>query len=96
MPTRLPDKPRARSIRISDHRVVDERVRPSERRNQHAVENIDWLAIWALSIAFCAIVLAGIVYFTDGDVYGASTILAGAAVIVAVALRASKMPSDAD
>jgi hypothetical protein len=50
---------------------------------------IDWLALWALSLGFCAVVLAGITFFTIGDKAGASFILAAAAGIIAAALRAS-------
>jgi hypothetical protein len=54
---------------------------------------IDWLALWALSLAFAAMVLAAIAYFTIGDKLGASSILAGTALIIGLALRASKPPA---
>jgi len=53
----------------------------------------DWLALWALSLAFAAMVLAAIAYFTIGDKIGASSILAGAATIIAIALHASRPPA---
>jgi hypothetical protein len=56
------------------------------------LETIDWLALWALSLALCAIVLAAIAYFTAGDNKGASFILAAAAGIIGVALQAGKAP----
>lgn len=54
---------------------------------------IDWLALWALSLAFASMVLAAIAYFTIGDKFGASSILAGAATIIGLALHASKPPA---
>jgi len=57
-----------------------------------AKQPIDWLALWALSLAFASIVLAAIAYFTIGDKLGASSILAAAAIIIGLALRASKPP----
>jgi hypothetical protein len=53
---------------------------------------IDWLALWALSLAFASMVLAAIAYFTIGDQLGASSILAGAALIIGLALQASRPP----
>lgn len=68
--------------------------------NQHvktkAIEtgrSIDWLALWALSLAFAAIVLAAIAFFTIRDKFGASSILAGAAFIIGLALQATKPPA---
>ena len=60
------------------------RVKAVTARRQAA---IDWLGLWALSLGFCAIVLAGIAYFTIGDNIGASGILMGAAAIIAVTVR---------
>jgi hypothetical protein len=40
---------------------------------------IDWLGLWALSLSFCAVVLASIAYFLGGDNIGASFILVAAA-----------------
>ena len=56
-------------------------------RRQAAVHSIDWLGLWALSVAFCAIDLAGIAYFLNGDNIGASFILFGAAAIIAIVVR---------
>jgi hypothetical protein len=53
----------------------------------------DWLALWALSLAFASMVLAAIAYFTIGDKLGATSILAGAAVIIGLALQAGKPPA---
>ena len=67
MPIRLPPKPRAKVAR-------------TDKRN--AIEAIDWLGIWALSLGFCAVVLAAIAYFLGGDNIGASVILSGTAGII--------------
>ena len=45
------------------------------------------LVLWALSLGFCAIVLAAIAYFMNGDATGAGGILAGAAAIIAVVVH---------
>jgi hypothetical protein len=58
-----------------------------------AQQPIDWLALWALSLAFASMVLAAIAYFSIGDKLGASAILAGAALIIGLALQASKPPA---
>jgi hypothetical protein len=67
MPIRLPPKSRAEVVRM---------------RKQEAIQSIDWLGVWALSLGFCAIVLAAIAYFMGGDNIGASVILSGAAGII--------------
>ncbi|HEX3952273.1 MAG TPA: hypothetical protein VHW90_01785 [Stellaceae bacterium] len=58
-----------------------------------AGQPFDWLALWALSLAFASMVLAAIAYFTIGDKLGASSILAGAALIIGLALEASRPPA---
>ena len=55
-------------------------------------EHIDWLALWAISLGLCAIVLAAIAYFTVGDKLGASTIMASVAGIIGAVLHASEPP----
>jgi Flp pilus assembly protein TadB len=72
MPIHLPHKARAKA---------------APARTQAAAHAIDWLGLWALSVAFCAIVLAGIAYFMIGDNTGASCILVGAAAIIAIVVR---------
>ena len=54
---------------------------------------IDWPALWALSLALASMVLAAIAFFTIGDKFGASSILAGTACIIGLALQASKPPA---
>jgi len=56
-------------------------------------ETIDWLAIWALSLALCAIALAAIAFFSIGDKMGASFILAAAAGIIGALLHWSAPPA---
>jgi hypothetical protein len=65
-----------------------------ERRERQFVETIDWLALWALSIGFSAVFLAGLAFYTARDSFGASMILFGAATIIALALRFSEAPGD--
>jgi hypothetical protein len=42
----------------------------------------NWLGLWALSLGFCAIILAGTASFAAGDHVGAALILLGAATIM--------------
>ena len=72
MPVHLPPKVRDKTVAA---------------RRQAAIDSIDWLALWASSLGFCAIVLAGIAYFMIDDNIGASGILTGAAAIIAVVVR---------
>jgi len=57
-----------------------------------SAESIDWLALWALSLGVCAIVLAGIAYFSIGDKIGASFILTATAALMAAVLHAASAP----
>jgi hypothetical protein len=79
MPIRLPPKSRAEVVRT---------------RKQQAIQSIDWLAVWALSIGFCAIVLAAIAYFVGGDNVGASVILGGAAGIIGLIISSGAETED--
>lgn len=72
MPSHLPPKVRVKAV---------------PARRQAAVGSVDWLGLWALSVAICAVVLAGIAYFMIRDNIGASFILAGAAAIIAIIVR---------
>ncbi len=94
MPIRLPNKSRAEVIRDKRLSAANENTRIDTQRKSGAVETIDWLALWAISIAISALFLAGLVYFSEGDVDGAAAILAGAAIIIAVALFAGKAPTE--
>jgi hypothetical protein len=97
MPTHLPDdhfrkKPRAKVATAQDQNE-SQTHRP---RAKDAVETIDWLGLWSLSIALSALVMAGVVYFNENDTVGASVILAGAAGIVALVLLFSEAPNQND
>lgn len=92
MPTRLPDKPRVKTIQTNETRT--DQMNWRERREQQFIETIDWLALWTLSIAFSALFIAGLAFFSARDSFGASMTLFGAATIMALALRFSKAPND--
>ena len=102
MPQHLPDdrpnkKPGVKVAAARDSRIDPAAQKPRIRSTadkSHAVEKIDWLAQWSLSIAFSALVMAGLAYFSEGDTVGASVILAGAAGIVALVLLFSEAPSE--
>ena len=66
------------------HLPPNARVKAVPVRRETAVHSIDWLGLWALSLGFCATVLAGIAYFMNGDNIGAFGILVGAAAIIAI------------
>jgi hypothetical protein len=79
MPIRLPPRSRTEVVRTRKHQ---------------AIQSIDWLGIWALSIGFCAIVLAAIAYFMGGDNIGASIILSGAAGIIGLIVSSGAETED--
>ena len=58
-------------------------------RARDSVESIDWLALWAISLGICAVVLAAIAYFSIGDRIGSAFILVGTAALIALILNAS-------
>jgi hypothetical protein len=92
LPTRRPSKPRAKSVRASD--IRPDEVSWRETGATHAEETIDWLALWALSVGFCGLVLAATAFYTAEDPAGASMILFGAAAIVTVTLGVSVAPNN--
>jgi hypothetical protein len=63
-------------------------------RKRNTIATIDWLGLWALSLGFCAIVLAGIAAFLAEDNIGAAFILVGAATIIAFIVFASEEPGE--
>jgi hypothetical protein len=96
MPTRLPDdysskKPRVKSVAAQDLRHEADMRKP---RAHHNLGTIDWLALWSLSIALSALVMAAVVY--DIDKVAASAVLAGAAGVVALVLLFSEAPNEHD
>ncbi len=50
---------------------------------------IDWLALWAISLGICAVVLAATAFLCAADKTGAVFILIGTAAIISVILKAS-------
>ena len=69
------------------HRPPKIRAKALPAHKEVAADSIDWLGLWALSVAFCAIVLAGIAYFMNSDNISASGILVGGAAIIAIVVR---------
>jgi hypothetical protein len=57
MPIMLPPKARAKAI---------------QHRKHQTITPTDWLALWALSLGFCALVLAAIADIAGSDNIGAS------------------------
>ena len=58
-------------------------------RANDAIESIDWLALWAISLGVCAVVLAATALFAAADNIGATFILIGTASLIAMILTAS-------
>jgi uncharacterized membrane protein HdeD (DUF308 family) len=54
-----------------------------------SVESIDWLALWAISLGVCAVVLAATALFVAADKIGAVFILVGVAALIALILKGS-------
>lgn len=105
MPTRLPEKPRAKTIRPDERKTIVEDAKRNgavERPQRHAadkrdaIDKIDWLALWTLSLAVSAMFIAGLVYFGEGDATGAAAVLAGTAGIIAIALFTTEAPGARD
>jgi hypothetical protein len=55
------------------------KARAQERESSEAK---NWLGLWAVSLGFCAIILAGTASLAAGDHVGAALILLGAATII--------------
>lgn len=96
MPTRLPDKPRAKSIHANQRADIDHGInaKPRAVAKPDVLANVDWLALWALSLAFSAMFIAATVYFGEGDATGAAAVLAGTACIIGIALLVTEAPAD--
>ena len=58
-------------------------------RTTESAQPIDWLALWAISLGVCAIVLAATAFFVAVDQIGAAFILIGTAALIAIILKAS-------
>ena len=105
MPTRLPEKPRAKSIRADHHHTAGDDAHrraaigvPKKRAEDRpdAIDTVDWLALWALSLAVSAMFIAALVYFGEGDAQGAAAVLAGTAGIISIALFITQAPGARD
>jgi hypothetical protein len=57
-------------------------------RIDETIDSIDWLALWAISLGVCSVVIAMIAFFTAGDKTGAAFVLIGTAALIAVILNA--------
>jgi heme A synthase len=60
------------------------RAKALRARKRETFPTIDWLGLWAISLALCAVVLAGIADVMGDDNIGAAFILVGAAAIIAL------------
>jgi len=58
-------------------------------RVNETIESIDWLALWAISLGICAVVLAATAFFCAADKIGAAFILVGTAAFISMILKAS-------
>ena len=58
-------------------------------RAHDPVDSIDWLALWAISLGVCAVVLAATALYVAFDQIGATFILIGTAALIAIILKAS-------
>jgi len=52
-------------------------------------QSIDWLALWAISLGICAVVIAAIAFFSVADKVGAALVLIGTAALIAIILKGS-------
>jgi hypothetical protein len=59
-------------------------------RKRETFPAIDWLALWAISLGICALVLAAIAAVAGDDNIGAAFILIGAAAIIATIVCAGR------
>jgi hypothetical protein len=50
---------------------------------------IDWLALWAISLGVCAVVMAATAFFAAADKNDTVFILVGAAALIALVLKAN-------
>jgi Flp pilus assembly protein TadB len=71
---------------------------PSKARAQERESNEakNWLGLWALSLGFCAIILAGTASLAAGDHIGAALILLGAASIMGLIVAGTTEPEQDD
>ncbi len=102
MPVHHFDKPRAKTMRADHRSAIDdtENARSPSGGVSNArvaaqpdtIDKIDWLALWALSLAVSAMFIAALAYFGEGDATGAAAVLAGTAALTATSLFVTKAP----
>ena len=56
---------------------------------QRQAADVDWLALWTISLGVCAVVLAAMALFVAVDKIGAAFILIGTAALIAFVLKAN-------
>jgi hypothetical protein len=66
------------------------------RKPALAAPATDWLALWAISVGFAAVLIAALAEFAAGDWTGALFVLSGAAGLIGVILRACWSESGRD
>ena len=73
-----------------------QKVRTGDRRAKRlpAAEPTEWVGLWSLSLGVVAVLMAAIVYFAGHDAVGASFVLFGTAVFVALMMRISAPPQN--
>ena len=77
-------------------RLQPQKIRSDNRRADRvpATELTEWVGLWSLSLGLAALLIASIVYFGGRDSVGASFVLVGTAVMVALVMRAGANPKD--
>jgi len=80
---------RAPLMRFSVPNKLPVKPRAKLARAEDGHQPIDWLALWAISLGICAVVLAGTALFVALDNIGATFILVGTAALIALILKAS-------
>ncbi|HZQ11344.1 MAG TPA: hypothetical protein VFB31_00870 [Pseudolabrys sp.] len=58
-------------------------------RAEDGHQPIDWLALWAISLGICAVVLAATAFFCAADKIGAVMVLVGTATLIVLILEGS-------
>ncbi len=64
-------------------------LKPRAKAIDQAETSVDWLALWAISLGVCAMVLSGTAFFVAFDKTGAVFILVGTAAMISIILKAS-------
>jgi hypothetical protein len=64
-------------------------LKPRAKAIDRAEISVDWLALWAISLGVCAMVLAGTAFLVAFDRTGAVLTLVGSAAVISLILKAS-------